>query len=166
VEAQSKAKAAGQIEKVRVAAGLKPITATTAPNIIADPNSPPELRKRAQSVLDIINTQKARQTQQEQVLKTGTPDDAGRLLADGDLTLTELKSRGTTPKFIADAVNAANKINPNYNAQKSDAEYRLAGSQQNQTFFGSANSLLDADGTLGQLKDNYAKLQNGQIPLF
>lgn len=107
-----------------------------------------------------------RKQQQEQNLRTGTPEDAGALLANGDLTLTELKSRGSTPKFITDSVNAAKSIDPNYNAQKADAEYKIAGNQANTTFFGSANSLTDARGTLDQLAAQYKKLGNGRIPLF
>ena len=107
-----------------------------------------------------------RKQMQEQSLRAGTPEDAGRLLANGDLTLTELKSRGSTPDFIIKATNAAKAIDPHYNAQKADAEYKIAGNQQNTTFFGSANSLLDQGGTLDQLAANYQKLGNTDIPFF
>lgn len=107
-----------------------------------------------------------RKQQQEQELRTGLPADAGRLLANGDLTLTELKSRGSTPKFITDAVNAAKAIDPQYDAQKADADYRIAGNQANQTFFGSANSLVNQGGTLDQLAANYKRLNNTGLPLY
>ena len=175
--AQKVAAEAGKIAEQKA----KPITPTTALGIANDPNETPERRQTAQAVIAGQTTlagskagavAKAREPfelrkqLQEQSLRTGTPEDAGRLLANGDLTLTELKSRGSTPDFIIKATNAAKAIDPHYNAQKADAEYKIAGNQQNTTFFGSANSLLDQGGTLDQLTANYQKLGNTDIPFF
>ena len=175
--AQKVAAEAGKI----AAQKAKPITPTTALGVANDPNETPERRQTAQAVIAGQTTlagskaaavAKAREPfelrkqMQEQSLRTGTPEDAGRLLANGDLTLTELKSRGSTPDFIIKATTAAKAIDSKYNAQKADAEYKIAGNQQNTTFFGSANSLLDQSGTLDQLATNYQKLGNTDIPFF
>lgn len=175
--AQKVAAEAGKIAEQKA----KPITPTTALGIANDPNETPQRRQTAQAVIAGQSTlagSKAaavakvqepfqlRKQMQEQSLKTGTPEDAGRLLANGDLTLTELKSRGSTPAFIISATNAAKAIDPKYNAQKADAEYKIASNQANTTFFGSANSLLDQGGTLDQLAANYQKLDNTEIPYF
>jgi len=175
--AQKVAAEAGKIAEQKA----KPITPTTALGIANDPNETPQRRQTAQAVIAGQSTlagSKAaavakaqepfqlRKQMQEQSLKTGTPEDAGRLLANGDLTLTELKSRGSTPAFIISATNAAKAIDPKYVAQKADAEYKIASNQANTTFFGSANSLLDQGGTLDQLSANYQKLDNTEIPYF
>lgn len=143
-----------------------PITATQAPGIIADPNQPPSRRTQAQAVLDIQARQKERLERSEQTIKTGDPNQAGQLLASGDLTLQELKSRGSTPDFIIKATQAANRIDPTYNAQKADEEYSNAKSAQNLAFFGSAKSLTDPGGTIDQLMQAHAALGNTRIPYF
>jgi hypothetical protein len=87
----------------------------------------------------------------EQVITQGDPAAAGKLLADGSLTLSELKSRGTTPQFITAATNAAQQYSPGYNPQKAEADLGVAKSPTNVAFFGSAKSLTDPGGTLDQL---------------
>lgn len=169
------AKSAGKLALQKA----KPITFATAAGIANDPNETPDRVATANAVILAHQTSAAstaaavakakepfelRKQMQEQALKTGSPADAGKLLANGDLTLTELKSRGSTPDFIIAATNAAKAVDPKYNAQKADAEYKIASNQANTTFFGSANSLLDKDGTLDQLAANYAKLGNMSFP--
>jgi hypothetical protein len=161
-------------------AGLKSLTQEQLQDLATNHADTPE-GKAAINTLAGMTAQKARDAaaeaaaklpfelrkqQQDQNLRTGTPEDAGRLLANGDLTLTELKSRGSTPKFITDSVNAAKAIDPKYNAQKADAEYKIAGNNSNTQFFGSANSLLDPQGMLTQLGKAHDQLGNGKIPLF
>lgn len=88
----------------------------------------------------------------EQSARQGDPNAAGQLLADGSLTLTDLKSRGTTPSFVVAATKAAQKIDPKYNpADEINAEQVAKSPMQNQ-FFGSANSLIAKGGTLDQLQ--------------
>ena len=82
----------------------------------------------------------------------GDPASAGQLLASGQLTLNDLKSRGTTPKFITQAVAAAQKISPNYNPADEVISESVAKSPQANQFFGSANSLIGKGGTLDQLE--------------
>jgi len=117
-----------------------------------------------------------------QVAAQGSPADAGHLLASGDLTLADLKSRGTTPKFITQAVAAAQKEKPTYNPADEVIAEQVAKSPSANQFFGSANSLISKGGTLDQLAelgknipqhdwpvlnsiDDWQKLARGKGPL-
>lgn len=102
----------------------------------------------------------------EQVIAQGDPAAAGKLLADGSLTLSELKSRGTTPDFIVQATNAAQQASPGWNAQKADADFKVASSPAQVAFFGSAKSLTDPGGTLDQLEAAAKDIPDGKIPVF
>lgn len=107
----------------------------------------------------------------EQSIKQGDPNVAGKLMYDGTLTLSELKTRGATPQFIEGATNAAIALakangEQNWTPQVREAQFNTAKSPQNVQFFGSANSLLDKGGTLDQLSSQHAKLGNTSIPLF
>lgn len=82
----------------------------------------------------------------------GDPNIAGQMLAKGDLTLADLKSRGTTPQFITKAVSAAQKVNPTYNPADEVIAEQVAKSPSANQFFGSANSLIGKGGTLDQLE--------------
>jgi hypothetical protein len=104
---------------------------------------------------------------QRQALSQGDPKAAARLLVSGDATLSELKSRGATPDFIARTLFAANGLSGGkYNAQAADANYSVAKSPENAAFFGSAKSLTDKGGTLDQLAAAAKDIPNGQIPVF
>lgn len=102
----------------------------------------------------------------EQAITQGDPTAAGKLLADGSVTLSELKSRGTTPDFIVQATNAAQKLNPGFNPQKAEADLAVAKSPANLSFFGSAKSLTDKGGTLDQLAAAAKDIPSNQIPVF
>jgi hypothetical protein len=152
-----------------------PLTDDKAASILSDPNSSSIQRTRASSFQKIKTTQKATEKQNElaadQAVKQGNPADAGKLMYQGTLTLSELKARNATPKFIEDATNAAlalanAKGESNWTPQVGEAQFNAAKSPGNVQFFGSANSLLDKSGTLDQLADQHAKLNNGRIPLF
>jgi hypothetical protein len=101
---------------------------------------------------DAVAKQKAREAAIEQSVRTGNPADAGTLLAQRLTTLSELKSRGSTPAFIVNAIAAARKIDPDYNAQVEDNNAKIASSEANTQFFGNVNSLVAPGGTLDQLK--------------
>jgi hypothetical protein len=109
---------------------------------------------------------KAREARNQQLVNQGTPETAGRLLADRSLTLPELKSRQVTPKFIADAIVAAQTFDPTYKAAEAEAQGRVAASPANAQFFGNTDSLLVKGGTLDQLAKAYAALGNTQIPVI
>lgn len=104
---------------------------------------------------------------QKQALSQGDPKAAGHLLVTGDATLSELKSRGATPDFIARTLFAASQESGGkYNAQAADAQFDVAKSPENVRFFGSAKSLTDPGGTLDQLAAAAKDIPNGQIPVF
>lgn len=96
----------------------------------------------------------------------GDPSTAGKMLADGSLTLADLKTRGTTPQFIEQATAAAQKIDPKYNpADEMIAEHVAKSGTANQ-FFGSANSLIAKGGTLDQLEAQGKKIPNNKLPVL
>jgi hypothetical protein len=104
---------------------------------------------------------------QRQALSQGDPNAAAQLLVNGDATLSELKSRGATPEFIANTLNAAHQLSGGqYNAQSADAQYSVAKSPANVAFFGSAKSLTDKGGTLDQLAQAAKTIPSNQIPAF
>jgi len=104
---------------------------------------------------------------QRQALSQGDPNAAAQLLVSGDATLSELKSRGATPEFIAKTLNSAHQLsNGQYNAQAADAQYSVAKSPENVKFFGSAKSLTDPGGTLDQLAKVGQTMPGNQIPAF
>jgi len=104
---------------------------------------------------------------QRQALSQGDPQAAAQLLIDHDATLSELKSRGATPDFIAKTLfYAKQKSGGKYNAQEADAQFQVAKSPTNVAFFGSANSLIDKGGTLDQLEEAAKDIPGGQIPVF
>jgi hypothetical protein len=108
-----------------------------------------------------------RLAQQRQALSQGDPNQAGQLLVNGDATLSELKSRGATPDFIAQALNSAHQLSGGkYNAQAADAQFDVAKSPANTAFFGSAKSLTDPGGTLDQLAQTAKSIPSNQIPAF
>lgn len=104
---------------------------------------------------------------QRQALSQGDPNAAGQLLVNGDATLSELKSRGATPDFIAKTLFAANRLSGGkYNAQAAEAQFNVARSPANVAFFGSAKSLTDKGGTLDQLASAAKDIPGNQIPVF
>ena len=104
---------------------------------------------------------------QRQALSQGDPRAAGQLLVQGDATLSELKSRGATPEFIAKTLYAANQLSGGkYNAQAADAQFDVAKSATNNQFFASAKSLTNKGGTLDQLEAAAKDIPQGQIPVF
>ena len=105
--------------------------------------------------------------QQRQALSQGDPVAAAKLLVNRDATLSELKSRGATPDFIARTLFAAKQLSGGkYNAQAEDANFSVAKSPANVGFFGSAKSLTEQGGTLDQLTNAAKDIPGNQIPVF
>lgn len=103
---------------------------------------------------------------QKQALSQGDPKAAGALLGNHDATLSELKSRGATPDFIAKALFYAKQANPTYSPQQDEAQFAVAKSPANTAFFGSAGSLTDKGGTLDQLAEAAKAIPQHDIPVF
>jgi hypothetical protein len=153
----------------------KPITASTAPAIIADPNETAVRKTQAQTVLDIDNNQKFKLKENElkmqQAIDMGDPAAAARLLVDGTLTLGDLRARKATPAFITQVTTAAQALaaqqgNPTWSAKTAEAQVNAARGTQNVSFFGSAGSLLRKGGTLDLLASQGTGLGNSSIPMF
>lgn len=96
----------------------------------------------------------------------GDPNAAGAMLAKGDLTLADLKSRGTTPQYITQAVAAAQKVNPDYKPADEVIAEQVAKSPAANQFFGSANSLINKGGTLDQLANLSKQIPEHDYPVL
>jgi hypothetical protein len=142
-------------------------------NKITAPTTSPEDKVRATRLLAqaksahaLFQQDQISKANAEQAAKQGDPNQAGAMLANGSLTLTDMKTRGMTPKFIMDSTKAAQSIDPKYNpADEINAEAVAKSPSQNQ-FFGSANSLIAKGGTLDQVMAAGAKLPNHSLPVF
>src|SRR5579871_99128 len=102
----------------------------------------------------------------KQAAAQGDPVAAGKMLADGSLTLADLKTRGMTPGFVLQASQAAQKINPQYKPSDEVIAEQVAKSPQANQFFGSANSLIQKGGTLDQLISIGATIPQNEIPIL
>jgi hypothetical protein len=102
----------------------------------------------------------------KQVASQGSPVDAGRLLANGSLTLADLKTRGLTPAFILQATNNAQRFNSSYKPSDEVIAEQVAKSPSANQFFGSANSLIQQGGTLDQLQVIGSKIPQNKIPVL
>lgn len=96
----------------------------------------------------------------------GDPNVAGKMMADGSLTLADLKTRGVTPQFIEKATAAAQKIDPKYNPADEIIAEHVAKSPAANQFFGSANSLISKGGTLDQLEELGKKIPQHDFPVL
>ncbi len=139
---------------------------------IADPNADPKDVVRATRLLSTAKTAQSIQLQMDaskkatdQAIQDGDPNAAGQLLVSGMVAPSQLIS-SRKPEFAQKAFSAAQKLNPTWNAQKADADFKVASSPQNVAFFGSAKSLTDKGGTLDQLNDAAKDIPGGKIPVF
>ncbi len=120
----------------------------------------------AQQTQPLKIQQAAAEAEARQKAMQGDPAAAGQLLANGSLTLADLKTRGSTAKFIEQATMEAQKIDPKYNpADEIIAEHVAKSSTANQ-FFGSANSLIGKGGTLDQLEELGKKIPQHDWPVI
>jgi hypothetical protein len=103
----------------------------------------------------------------EQSIAAGDPNVAGKALADGIITLADLKSRGSTPAQILAAVNAATRQTGGaYNASDEINGEKQLGEAGTNTFYGSSRSLVQPNGMLDRLQAAHAALGNTSIPTF
>lgn len=101
----------------------------------------------------------------EQRIADGDPNAAAKLLVSGDVAPSQLIS-ARKPEFAQQAFTAAQKLDPNWNAQKAEGDFKIASSPALAQFFGSAKSLTDPGGTLDQLKAAAKDIPQNQIPVF
>ena len=100
-----------------------------------------------------------------QAISDGDPNAAAVLLIDGTVAPSQLVS-SRKPAFAQQAFTAAAAKQPGWNAQKADADYKVASSPSQVAFFGSAKSLTDPGGTLDQLAAAGKDIPQNQIPVF
>lgn len=139
---------------------------------ISDPTTDPKDVARATRLLSTAKmtqqTQLAMEASKkatEQAIQDGDPVAAGKLLHDGVVSPSQIVS-SRKPEFAQKAFTAAASYGDNWNAQKAEADFKVASSPGNVAFFGSAKSLTDKGGTLDQLKDAAKDIPDGQIPAF
>lgn len=139
---------------------------------ISDPNADPTEKARATRLLSTATV--AQQTQlamdkskkeTDQAIQDGDPNAAGKLLHDGIVAPSQIAS-ARKPEFAQKAFSAAASYGDGWNAEKAEADFKVAGSPANVAFFGSAKSLTDKGGTLDQLKDAGKDIPQGQLPIF
>jgi hypothetical protein len=88
------------------------------------------------------------------------------MLAAGDVTLADLRTKGTTTEFIENAITEAKKIDSTYNTADEVNFEHIAKSPQTAAFFGSARSLLSKGGTLDQLEQWGNKIPDNSLPVL
>jgi hypothetical protein len=107
-----------------------------------------------------------RKAKADQMAKQGDPKAAAKELVSGNLTLADLKTRGTTADFILQATQEAHRLDPTYNPADEVNFEHVAKSPQAAVFFGSARSLLSKGGTLDQLNDWGNKIPDNGLPVL
>lgn len=137
----------------------------------ADTSSPVDAA-RATRLLNTAQTAKNIQLQMDyskkandQAIQDGDPNAAAKLLVSGVVAPSQLIS-SRKPEFAQKAFTAASQMQPGWNAQSADADFKVASSPANVGFFGSAKSLIDKGGTLDQLASAAKDIPQGKIPVF
>jgi hypothetical protein len=150
---------------------------------IADPSNKNNINGLAQAQMlmtkaDIAQKNEVRQAElkasatknAEMAATAGDPKQAGQLLVEGQLTLADLKSRGSSPAQIIAATNAAKAYaasqGKTYNASDEVVGEHTLSAPSNQVFFGSARSLVQGGGMLDQLKIAHDALGATALPSF
>lgn len=145
-------------------------------SVIDDPATDPARKAQAQRALTIAKAAlkgqedlKAREEAAKQAAAQGDPKAAGKALYEGSLTIADLKARQTSANFITQSVEEADRIaraaGGRYNASDEIVGERVLGQAGSQTFFGSAHSLLGAEGTLNQLLEAAKSIPRNQYPV-
>jgi hypothetical protein len=131
-------------------------------------NSTPENKQALADATDMRQSFYSAQSAQKRadaLAAEGDPNEAAKLLVNGTVAPNQLVS-SRKPEFAQAAFTAAAKLKPGWSAQKADADFKIASSPNNTTFFGSANSLLDSGGTLDQLSARHDALGNSKLPVW
>lgn len=135
-------------------------------------SSDPKVAVRARSLLGMANAAKNQELaidrskkETAQAIADGDPVAAGKLLVDGTVAPSQIIS-ARKPEFAQKAFSAAAQLAPGWSAQKAEADYSVAKSSGQVTFFGSAKSLTDKGGTLDQLADAAKDIPDNKIPVF
>jgi hypothetical protein len=121
----------------------------------------PKISTLATQLLGVANTSKNVELQIDrskkesaQAIADGDPNAAAKLLVDGTVAPSQK------------AFSAAAQLQQGWDARKAEADYKVASSPGQVSFFGSAKSLTDKGGTLDQLAAAAKDIPDGQIPVF
>lgn len=132
----------------------------------------PKVATLATQLLGVANTSKKvelaidySKKQAAQTIADGDPAAAAKLLVDGTVAPSQIIS-ARKPEFAQKAFSAAQQLNPQWNAQKAEGDFKVASSPAQVAFFGSAKSMIDKGGTLDQLAAAAKDIPDGQIPIF
>jgi hypothetical protein len=127
-------------------------------------------RERAQRLVSVATVAEKNQLafdaakqRAEQAAKEGDPNAAAKLLTSGMVAPSQLIST-RNPDFATKAFTAAQKMDPTFNLQKAEADFKAASSPANLNFFGPAHSIIDSGGTLDQLAEIAKRIPASQIP--
>jgi hypothetical protein len=107
-----------------------------------------------------------RKASADQLAKQGSPAAAGKALAASEVTLADLKTRGTTADFILQSIDEAKKIDPNYNPSDEVNFEHQAKSASAAQFFGAARSLMEKAGTADQLYNIGKRIPDNSMPVL
>lgn len=123
------------------------------------------LLAQAQTTQKLQLAQEASKKATDQAIADGDPNAAAKLLVQGVVSPSQIIS-SRKPEFAQKAFSAAAALDPTWNAQKAEADFKVASSPANVAFFGSAKSLTDKGGTLDQLAAAAKDIPGGQVPIF
>lgn len=101
----------------------------------------------------------------DQAILDGDPAAAAKLLVEGTVAPSQLIS-SRKPEFAQKAFSTAAQLQPGWDARKAEADFKVASSPAQVSFFGSAKSLTDKGGTLDQLAAAGKDIPDNQIPIF
>jgi hypothetical protein len=132
----------------------------------------PKVATLATQLLGVANTSKnvelamdRSKKEAAQAIQDGDPVAAGKLLHDGVVAPSQIIS-ARKPEFAQKAFSAAAGFGDGWNAQKAEADYKVASSPAQVAFFGSAKSLTDKGGTLDQLAAAGKDIPDSEFPVF
>jgi hypothetical protein len=136
----------------------------------SDPD--PKVATMATQLLGVANTSKnvelsidKMKKEAAQAIADGDPVAAGQMLHDGVVAPSQIIS-ARKPEFAQKAFAAAAGFGDGWNAQKAEADYKVASSPAQVQFFGSSKSLTDKGGTLDQLTAAGKDIPQNKIPVF
>ena len=174
-EKNSVSNAAGKIALQSMKSLAAPMTYGKAMSIHTDPGADPLLKSRADAFIDYKNTIDMQQAKAKQDLKnyldTGDLDQIAQQIFTGNILLSDLPKRQMTAEKLTAITARAKQMAiangfPDWNPDVAMQWAKEATNPQNQTFMGSANSLINPGGTLDIFKERFDKLGQVQIPIL
>jgi hypothetical protein len=145
---------------------------------IDDPTTPQDqidtlknLGSQAERTMSRMQAEKERQQRLDELIKTGSPEVAGRELADRNALPADLRTRGMTEDFITKAIDAATNIRRQrgqgiYSAPREEFLAKAIGTARTTDFFKNVGSLVGENGTLEQLEEAAQKISKHDFQIL